>query len=89
MLFIRPPKKWPQHHLPLEDLNTRREKLCQKLATQSAKNATLNFETNDKLYNMNTRNHDKFKITFCHTERLKKSSIPQMQRMLNRIHRET
>ena len=70
--------------LDLEDLNTRREKLCQKFAQQSAKNATLNFETNNKLHNMETRNEDKFKISFCHTERLKKSSIPQMQRMLNR-----
>ena len=75
--------------LDLEDLNTRREKLCKKFATQSAKNSTLNFEANDKLYNINTTNQDKFKISFCHTERLKKSSIPQMQRMLNRIHKET
>ena len=70
--------------LDLEDLNTRRDRLCQKFAKQSAKNGTLNFEINNKLHNMKTRNEDKFKISFCHTERSKKSSVPQMLRMLNR-----
>ena len=70
--------------LDLEDLNTRRDRLCQKFAKQSAKNGTLNFEINNKLHNIKTRNAGNFKISFCHTERSKKSSIPQMQRMLNR-----
>ena len=42
--------------LDLEDLNTRRDRLCQKFAKQSARNGTLNFEINNKLHNMKTRN---------------------------------
>ena len=40
---------------------------------QSAKNGSSNFEINNKLHNMKTRNEDKLKISFCHTERSKKN----------------
>ena len=68
--------------LDIEDINTRREKLCLSFSKKCVKNATINFERNNKLHNMLTRNKEDFKISHCHTERLKKSAIPQMQRLL-------
>ena len=69
--------------LDIEDLNTRREKLCLSFSKKCVKNATINFERNIKLHNMLTRKQEYFKVSHCHTERLKKSAIPHMQGLLN------
>ena len=37
---------------------------------------------------MKLKNTDKFKITFARTERLKKSSIPYMKRLLNKHYKQ-
>ena len=39
------------------------------------------FQINDVNYQVETRNTEKFKVAMAHTERLKKSAIPHMQRL--------
>ena len=41
------------------------------------------FPLNDVNNQVETRNREKFKVAMAHTERLKKSAIPHMQRLLN------
>ena len=71
--------------LNLESLYDRREMLCKMFAVKSAKNASMPFKQIDKLNHIQTRNTDKYKVTFCNTERLKKSALPQMERILNQL----
>ena len=69
--------------LSLEPLHERREMLCRMFAVKSAKNASIPFQIIDKSKCIPTRSTDKYKITCCNTERLKKSALPQMERLLN------
>lgn len=69
--------------LNLDNLNDRRETLCQRFANKSAINETIIFEPNIKSHQMEARNSEIYQVTHCKTERLKKSAIPHMQRMLN------
>ena len=64
-------------------LSDRREKLWKTFAKRSIKNGTLEFKEIDKLKYIATRNRDRYQVTHCNTERLKKSALPQMQRSLN------
>ena len=41
------------------------------------------FPINQKTHNMATRHDEKFKVQFANTERLKKSPIIYMQKLLN------
>ena len=41
------------------------------------------FPVRNKIHDKNIRNEEHFEVTFANTERLKKSAIPTMQRMLN------
>ena len=41
------------------------------------------FPLNDKLHDMNMRREEKFTLQYAKTERLKKSAIPYMQKLLN------
>jgi hypothetical protein len=68
----------------LECLVERREKLCLKFAKSTLMNANVRdmFPYNDSITN-DVRQRDKFKVTFANTDRLKDSSIPYMQRLLN------
>ena len=69
--------------LDLEDLNQRRINLCKVFAKKSEKNSSIQFEPSESCLTMETRRNNKYKVTFCRTERLKKSSIPGMQGLLN------
>ena len=69
--------------MSLEPLHERREMLCRMFAVKSAKNASIPFQIIDKSKCIPTRSTDKYKITCCNTERLKKSALPQMERLLN------
>ena len=40
---------------------------------------------NDRELSMQTRNQEKYKILHANTERLKNSTVPYIQRMLNNI----
>ena len=70
--------------LNLEPLHKRRQELCTSFAIKSVKNSSIQFNLNDKTHTMQTRNPDKFKVTYCNTERLLHSAIPQMELLLNK-----
>ena len=69
----------------LENLSERRETLCLKFAKKCLQNEKTEnlFPLNKPTHNMKSRMTEKFKVKFAHTERLKQSSIPYMQRHLN------
>ena len=71
----------------LESLEDRRIELCKKFAKKCTKsdNVRVNeiFKERQKVHMMNTRNEEIFEVNYAHTERLKKSAIPYMQRLLN------
>ena len=73
--------------LDLEDLSARRDKLCKSFARKCSKNTNM-FKLSDNSNTINLRNQNKFEVTHCNTERLRMSSIPQMQHMLNEILKE-
>ena len=73
--------------LNLESLSKRREMLCLKFAKKSLK--LQNFKNmfplnNKKLHIMKQRKEKKFYEKHAHTDRYKKSSIPFMQKLLNK-----
>ena len=61
----------------------RREKLSYTFAKKSIKNGIIDLKEKDKSKYMTTRNRDTFEVTFCNTQRLKKSALPYIQRSLN------
>ena len=69
--------------LDLEKLDDRRKKLCYTFAKKSNKNGIIDFKEIDISKYRTTQNRDTFEVTFCNTERLKKSALPHMQRSLN------
>ena len=69
--------------LDIEDLNQRRISLCKVFARKSQKNSSIQIELSDKIHVLETRKPSKFKVTFCKTERYKRSAIPSMQVLLN------
>ena len=71
--------------LNLDSLYDRREMLCKMFAVKSAKNASMPFKQNYKLNHIQTKNTDKYNLKFCNTERLKKSALPQIERILNQL----
>ena len=72
-------------HVDLDNLSERRNKLCLKFAKKCLENKKTEnlFPLNKNIHNMESRMTEKFKVKFAHTERLKQSSIPYMQRLLN------
>ena len=72
--------------LNLESLNERREKLCLSFAKKCLKmdNFKKLFPVRKVNHNMKKRNAEKYFIKHMNTERYMKSSIPAMQRLLNR-----
>ena len=74
----------------LETLEKRREKLCLKFAKNSVHNEKTDkfFPINHKKHKMKKRSNEKYVVKHAKTERLKKSSIPYMQRLLNQNHQE-
>ena len=70
--------------LDLQNLSERRQMLCKDFALKAAKNYSIDFPMNTKSHAMNTRNQNIYKESHCNTERLLKSAIPQMQRLLNK-----
>ena len=61
-----------------------------RFAENSIKNNKLNklFKLRTKEHDMELRTEEKYQVTKARTERLNKSSIPYMQRLLNRNHKE-
>ena len=72
-------------NLDLEDLGVRRHNLMLKFAKDGIETGILKkyFPERNTVHNMELRHPDKYRTTKVHTERLKNSSIPFMQRQLN------
>ena len=70
----------------LTTLEVRREKMCLKYAKDCLKVDKLKhiFPLNVKDHDMENRNIRKFKVNHAKTERYAKSSIPFLQRLLNK-----
>ena len=65
--------------LMLAKLSERREKLSLKFAKSCVKN-----DLTSDLFPLNQYNkREKYKVTFAHTDRLKNSAVPYLQRLLN------
>ena len=71
--------------LGMESLEKRREKLSLKFARKCVANEKTKhmFPLNNKAHQMKTRGKETFKVQFAKTDRLKKSPIIYMQRLLN------
>ena len=74
----------------LETLDKRREKLYLNFAKKSTQNDKTDkfFPIKKNKHKMTKRKNEKFIVNYARTERLKTSSIPHMQRLLNRNHQE-
>ena len=65
--------------LMLAKLSDRREKLCLKFAENCVNN-----ELTADLFPLNPANmREKYRVKFAHTDRLKNSAVPYLQRLLN------
>ena len=69
--------------LNLEKLTERRQQLCQKFATKCTETTQTKFMFPKNKTMTNTRKREEFEVQFARTNRLKNSSIPYMQRLLN------
>ena len=71
--------------LNLLTLSDRRQHLCLNFARSGIENNTLTdlLRKNEKNHNMITRKNEIYQVDFCNTERLRKSSIINMQSLLN------
>ena len=69
--------------IDLEYLSDRRNQLCKDFAQKAAKNGSIEFQLNIKSHTMNNRIQNIYEESHCNTQRLLKSAIPQMQRLLN------
>ena len=71
----------------LESLKERREKLCKTFAIKCVKseNPRVNniFTKRKTKHGMDLRKNEKYEVKFAKTNRLKNSSVPYMQRILN------
>ena len=66
-------------------LSDRRNELCLKFAkkcTQNEKTQSM-FPLKRKFHEMEIRNSEEYQVNHANTERMKKSAIPNMQRILN------
>ena len=71
--------------LEMESLKDRREYLCLNFALKCTKNKKVKdmFPLTTKIHEMKTRNPEKYHVNHTNTERLRKSAVPYMQRLLN------
>ena len=71
-------------YLSLDTLQVRRHSLCLRFAKQCLKNEKMSgmFPTNPG-YNSKVRYSEKYQVKFAKNNRLKDSSIPYLQRLLN------
>ena len=71
----------------LDSLQERRKELCRKFAIKCTKSENVRvkdiFQIREKAHCMDTRKEEVYTVDYAHTERLKNSSIPYMQRLLN------
>ena len=80
------PYKEALKRLHLEDLQTRRTKICLKFGKLNQNEGKLAhlFQPNPKIHNMKTR-HSRLYTTMTHTKRFQNSPIIMMQKLLNEL----
>ena len=73
--------------IKIDSLEERRQKICLKFAQHCLRNEKLRdmFPRNMSDHKMTKRNAEKFIVTKAITERFRRSAIPSMQRLLNKI----
>ena len=83
--------KYINYEQALDELNIgtledRREILCLKFAMKAKNNPFIKelFKEKNKNHSMELRNTEQFEVTMAHTKRYQESSIPHMQRLLNK-----
>ena len=72
----------------LDSLYTRREQLCKIFAVKSIKsnNERANgLFKKELIHKMKAKSYEKYEVKFAHTGRLKKTTVPYMQRILNSV----
>ena len=76
--------------LGLENLRERRENICLEFARKCVKNKKLDhmFPKNVNTHSMETRNKETYLVQHANTERLQKSAIIHMQKLLNEYNTE-
>ena len=69
----------------MKTLSEKREELCKTFAKHNVKNSHIKdlFLKKRKIHDMKTRKGEKYKVTMANTERLKHSTVPYLQRLLN------
>ena len=77
-------------NLNLQTLHERRITLCQNFALQTTKHKKIYtmFPKSEEESNSKIRNLEYFKVNMALTESYRNSSIPYMQRLLNKLHKE-
>ena len=70
--------------LDIEDLKSRREYLCRKFAIKCTSNQKVSQMFPRRQIIKQLRQNDEFEVNYARTERYKHSSIPYMQRQLNK-----
>ena len=75
--------------LGMNRLSERRELICLKFAKSCLRiqNFTKLFPKHNNLHDMETRQHEKYKVIRSYGKRYAISAIPSMQNLLNREHR--
>ena len=73
----------PQNFMPFSKSEFVSNQLCR--IKKCVTSGTISFPLIDKSKYINTRSTDKYIVQHCNTERLKKSAIPNMQRLLNQL----
>ena len=76
--------------LGLDNLNERREHLCENFAKKCVKNKKLQhmFPKSENEHQMDTRNKEIYLVQHANTDRFKKSAIIHMQKLLNKCETE-
>ena len=74
------------YDLSLDSLYQQREKLLYQYGRQCLmlKETKYLFPLRTNVHTMNNRKSEKYEVLFAHTERLRKSTVPYIQRMLNK-----
>ena len=76
--------------LGLDNLNGRREHLCENVAKKCIKNKKLKhmFPKSENEHQMDTRNKEMYLVQHANTDRFQKSAIIHMQKLLNKCETE-
>ena len=69
----------------MQSLKERQEELCLKFAKKCTKTQKVKdmFPLRENIHDMDIRNEERFIVKYGHTERLKNSAVPYIQRLLN------